>query len=286
LDNLLAVVGLGGRGVLISSQILFPTWVMSRDLTLGGPDTVRGNAGEDILVGGAAGDMIDGDTDSVASITDAVTGGSNDDLIFGDAAKISRRPTDITNLRFETLSGTTIYAQPASNAAGADNADGTARNYRDPDGTFAPSWALYRIHHLYHTLNIQNGVAGSLGGNLDGLGRNMLTGDGSITNSFGGDYIAGGAASDEIFGQLGNDTIQGDGSIVSGANASRDVNGNLVLSPSFERASDGDDYIEGNGGERSSASWPDDIIGETHLLLTAPGRPAWTWSSDSASAGR
>src|SRR5207247_4727183 len=107
----------------------------------------------------------------------------------------------------------TTYAQPASNAAGADNADGVARNYRDPNGTFAPSWALWRIHNLYHSADIQNGVAGSLGGNLDGLGRNMLTGGTSIANSFGGDYIAGGGGSDEIFGQLGNDTIQGDGSI-------------------------------------------------------------------------
>jgi len=91
------------------------------------------------------------------------------DLIFGDAVKISRRPTDITNPRFETLTGTAIYAQPTTNAAGADNADGTARNYRDPNGVFAPSWALYRIHNLYHSADIQNGVAGSLGGNIDGF---------------------------------------------------------------------------------------------------------------------
>ena len=32
-------------------------------------------------------------------------------------------------------------------------------------------------------------------------------------NNFGNDYIAGGADDDQIFGQLGNDTIQGDGSI-------------------------------------------------------------------------
>jgi len=47
-----AVVGFGGRGDVISSQVIFPTWVLSRDLTLGGPDTVRGNSGEDILIGG------------------------------------------------------------------------------------------------------------------------------------------------------------------------------------------------------------------------------------------
>src|SRR5439155_17302615 len=112
----------------------------------------------------------------------------------------------------------------------------------------APSWALWRIHNLYHTVDIQNGVAGSLGGNSDGFGRNMLTGGGSVTNSFGNDYIAGGGGSDEIFAQLGNDTVQGDGSITSGAGASRDANNNLILTPSAEAATDGDDYIEGGCG--------------------------------------
>ncbi len=247
--TLLAVVGFGGRGDLISSLVLQPVWVFSRDLTLGGSDTVQGNSGEDILVGGAAGDTIDGNAD--------------DDLIFGDAVKLSRRPIDITNPRFETLSGPTIYAQPTNNAAGADNADGTARNYRDPNGTYAPSWALWRIHNLYHTLDIHNGVAGSLGNLLIAGGTNIL-------NSFGNDYIAGGAASDEIFGQLGNDTIQGDGSIVSGANAFRDVNGNLVLTPSFEAATDGDDYIEGGGGNDTvfGGLGQDDIIGGSSDLFT------------------
>ena len=38
---------------------------------------------------------------------------------------------------------------------------------------------------------------------------------------FGGDYIAGGPGDDMIFGQLGNDTIQGDGTIDNGAYANR-----------------------------------------------------------------
>ena len=113
LNTLLAVLGFGGRGDVISSQVLDPTWAFSRDLTLGGADTIKGNGGEDILVGGAAGDSIDGN--------------AQDDLIFGDAAKISRRPTDITNLRFETLTGTQIYDTTASNAAGDALVDGTAR---------------------------------------------------------------------------------------------------------------------------------------------------------------
>jgi hypothetical protein len=76
---------------------------------------------------------------------------------------------------------------------------------------------------------------------------------------FGGDYIAGGTHDDQIFGQLGNDTIQGDGSIDFASDGSYDAIGTLVgatrgalnallVNPSFESANDGDDYIEGNGG--------------------------------------
>ena len=68
---------------------------------------------------------------------------------------------------------------------------------------------------------------------------------------FANDYIAGGADDDQIFGQLGNDTIQGDGSISLSVGASRSI-GTLVVQVSQEdfagKGSDGDDYIEGNGG--------------------------------------
>ena len=68
--------------------------------------------------------------------------------------------------------------------------------------------------------------------------------------------MAGGAGDDQIFGQIGNDTIQGDGSITSKVDenpatlpvAAARVGGLLVVTPSFEDPSDGDDYIEGNAG--------------------------------------
>ena len=44
---------------------------------------------------------------------------------------------------------------------------------------------------------------------------------------YGNDYIAGGAGEDEIFGQLGNDVIQGDGTI-GVARAARDFADNLA----------------------------------------------------------
>jgi Ca2+-binding RTX toxin-like protein len=92
--------------------------------------------------------------------------------------------------------------------------------------------------------------------------------------SFGNDYLAGGAGSDYVFGQLGNDVIQGDGSIdfisypiaqVDGGlpvttsvggrvgawrtpGDASDPTGPLTLYPSYEKASDGEDYVEGGGG--------------------------------------
>src|SRR5262249_42655126 len=160
--------------------------------TIGGKDTVLGSAGEDILVGGAGDDTVDG--------------GSGDDLVFGDAVQLKNRLTgtvatpvyDITNPRFQALKGTLIYDTSASNTAGADQTDGVARGYRDPNGTYVPSWASWQIQNLYHTKVIQ-----------DGTDPNFP----NSKQSFGNDYIAGGAGNDEIFGQLGNDTIQGDGSV-------------------------------------------------------------------------
>src|SRR5207245_3726388 len=134
-----------------------------------------------------------------------------------------------------------------------------ARNYRDPNGTSAPLWAHWQIQNLYHTAALQA----------------------APDNSFGDDYIAGGPDNDVIFGQLGNDTIQGDGSIASAlaqtpvrVGAFRDVNGNLVVTPSFEAATDGDDYIEGNGGNDVifGGLGQDDIIGGSSDLFSLTTR--------------
>ena len=89
-----------------------------------------------------------------------------------------------------------------------------------------------------------------------------------------------------IFGQLGNDTIQGDGSIDSldlngvAVNMYRDSDednaavgavGPLIPEqPSFETPDDGDDYIEGNGGSDLVFGnlGQDDIIGGSSELYS------------------
>src|SRR5258708_12582163 len=179
-----AQFGYGGRGDMVSDQVLDPRWVYSfvPDLTVGGNDTLYGNGGDDILIGGKGNDAIDG--------------GAGDDLIFGDNVQLYRRDVnpyavgDITNPRFHTLSGTQIYSTATATLGQALNA-GIARTYRDATSSSAPASAEYQIKNLYQSTDPAIAPPGS----------------------FGNDYIAGGPGDDMIFGQAGNDPIQGDGPI-------------------------------------------------------------------------
>ncbi|GAB3043216.1 hypothetical protein GCM10027052_26710 [Parafrigoribacterium mesophilum] len=238
--------------------------IESRTLQRGADDVIFGNLGRDVLIGGAGHDMVDGD--------------EGDDILFGDNVVFERTPGDWTSPRFQTLCGTLLYSRTdrpnaCGGVVGEDNSglllvDGTPRAYRDADG--APWWAEYDVTNLFHTFAFDEGTAGA--------------------GSFGNDYLAGGQAHDVIFGQLGNDTIQGDGGIDSAfarmtddqtptwhVGASRtplgclgapgslvcDFTGVLVVVPSFEAATDGDDYLEGNAGnDRIFGNLgQDDIVG-------------------------
>ena len=258
-DTLLAQFGFGGRGDVIDAQrntqgtpVVDPRWVYSRDLTIGGNDTIYGNGGEDILIGGAGNDRIDG--------------GTADDLIFGDAVQLFRRDVNpavtgnITSPRFQALSGTQVY--PSTGApTDATNADNNTvwQNYRDGNGTYAPDWAEYTIT----------------------LMDNSFATQAANDNSFGNDYIAGGAGDDMIFGELGNDVIQGDGSIdyasggsCTGVGATWNADSSITTCPSFDAPTDGSDYIEGGGGNDVifGNQGQDDIIGGNSNLfgLTTP----------------
>ncbi|MDH4157891.1 MAG: matrixin family metalloprotease [candidate division Zixibacteria bacterium] len=288
--QLIAVFGFGGRDDMISSQIIDPTWVISRDMNLGGVDIIEGQGDDDILIGGPGGN----------SIGDYIDGDTGDDLIFGDVVQLFRRDTDvtivggvplsITNPRFQTLSSNHIYTRSDTDNVGGDESgavlvDGIWRDVRNQDGTPVAAWNEYLILNLYHNKEIEDG-------NVAGL-----------ETSFGDDYIAGGANHDVIFGQLGDDIIQGDGSIESAVGletivynritnpqpglapvgAQRNLDGTIFLTPtlsagryildytpSFEADTDGDDYIEGNGGNDVIFGnlGQDDIVGDNSSLFT------------------
>ena len=242
--------------------------IQTLDNAIGGADVIRGEGGEDILIGGASGDRIDG--------------GANQDLIFGDAVTLSDRVNDISSGRFQVLLGQLLYSRaevpawlqgtataPSGNDAGEVLVDGIARDFRNSDGS-APVWAEYQVENLYHSADIEE--------------------LGAETGGFGDDYIAGGADDDMIFGQLGDDVIQGDGSIESAddddnrVGAERVLSGQTQVSPSlspvdaytlsitasFDAETDGDDYIEGNGGSDVIFGnlGQDDIIGGSSSLFT------------------
>src|SRR4029078_1957718 len=147
--------------------------IESRELQPGADDTMYGNDGRDILIG---------DTGS-----DAIDGGKNDDLVFGDNVVLTYRANDVTSLRVQTLSGTLEYSRTDINnnaTLGYDNSgqlltDGIARAYRSADAN-VPWWAEYAVTNLYQNFSMDSG--------LTGIG------------SFGDDYIAGGANNDLIFG--------------------------------------------------------------------------------------
>ena len=238
--------------------------IESRNIQRGSDDVIFGNLGRDVLVGGAGHDMVDGD--------------EADDILFGDNVTFVRIPGNWTSPHFQTLCGTLLYSrtdQPnaCGGLVGEDNSglllvDGTPRAYRDPDG--APWWAEYDVTNLFHSFAFDEGTAGA--------------------GSFGNDYLAGSQANDVILGQLGNDTIQGDGGSESAfarmtddpthtwhVGASRtplgclgapgsmvcDYTGVLVVVSSFEAATDGEDYLEGNAGNDRifGGLGQDDIVG-------------------------
>ena len=256
--------------------------IQSKSLQNGADDTIYGGLGRDILIGGPGNDAIDG--------------GAQDDLVFGDNVVLTWRPaSDVTSLRFRSLSGTLLYSRTDLNnnttfgydSSGQLLVTQTALPLREPDQD-APWWARYQVANLYQDFLMDSGATG--------------------IGSFGDDYIAGGAGNDMIFGQLGNDTIQGDGSIdfvsrpdladlatvntaVLGGRvgASRatgacvtgpagkpicEGTGALTVYASYEAASDGDDYIEGNGGNDVifGGLGQDDLIGGSSdfFSLTTP----------------
>lgn len=187
-----------------------------------GDDIIMGQQGADTIYGGADNDdIIGGHNVSLGHDTgDFLDGGTGADVIAGDNATIDRRD-DSSSLRMQTLTGTEIYTENNVNVSGDRAAN--------PDGIEVRDITL-----LDHA-------------------------DTTSANLYGDDVIAGGADDDSIFGQLGNDTIQGDGSI--------DINISQT-GASVEAQSDGDDYIEGNGGADVIFGnlGQDDIIGGSSNL--------------------
>ena len=167
------MLGHGGPGDKTDGVARRAGLAVSVDRRIGGGDTIYGEDGQDVLIGGAYGDRIDG--------------GRDEDLILGDNALLTRTdPTsfDATNPRFRTAHRAAALRRRRRAAAADRHLAGEPRRPARLDGL--PDHAAR---------------------------PRPRDADGRPARNFGDDFIAGGPGDDQIFGELGNDTIQGDGSI-------------------------------------------------------------------------
>ena len=232
----------------------------------GGDDLIRGNDGDDILIGGQGADRIlggAGDDDIIGGHfgnqaasdgttvntfggqdgDDIIDGGTGNDVIAGDNADILRTG-GLFNQRLRVLTGEVIY-------------DGDGNALVTSAAQIDPTAVVQRFVRLYdHS-------------------------DTADPTTYGNDSIAGGAGDDVIFGELGNDDIQGDGSVID--DAGRITVDARVIRLSVEDlggvGTDGDDYVEGNGGNDLIFGnlGQDDLIGDSSdrfSLVVATLRPA------------
>jgi Ca2+-binding RTX toxin-like protein len=179
------VIGHGGRFDFTDARLDLPNVIRS---IIHEPDNIVLVGGRDVLVGGDGDDIVFGGSGS-----DVIDGGAGRDLIFGDNAELDRRETqgDFVNPRFRALTGKEIY-DTGENRAGDLLIDRTD-HFADPDWADEPPVWADLVITIHDGLSVPAGQ------------------DAAATQ--GDNYIAGGAGSDMIFGQRGEDTIQGDGSI-------------------------------------------------------------------------
>ena len=94
LNDRFGVTPVGGVAIEVSVGVLS---VDSKALQNGADDWIYGNVDRDVLVGGTGSDAIDG--------------GVQDDLIFGDNVAFTRTLDNFTSPHFQTLTGTLLYSR-------------------------------------------------------------------------------------------------------------------------------------------------------------------------------
>ena len=276
----LSLPALAPELLLAGQRTLAFTAINTTTNTGSGDDLIHGDDGSDILLGqqgqdtvfaGNGDDIVIGGSNVVGALDadDRLDGGAGHDVVAGDNADIYFRP-DNRDVRFATLTGATLYSDvPGANEGRSltVSVDALGRPLNaDPDGVLPaaatpllPTHREYRIRLLDHSAVLAQQP------------------DNAALRVWGDDRIAGGAQDDELFGQLGDDVIEGDASILGApVGASISAGGALIVQASVESlASDGDDYIEGGGGNDVVFGnlGQDDIIGGSSSLygLATPG---------------
>ncbi len=229
----------------------------------------------------------------VNEINDIMDGGADDDVMTGDNAYVIRQPYGgqpdaLASPRFRLLGESgLLYVIDSEMVGGLADID---------VGFHANVTADYQPHQdmtLVRTVFLYN--------------HDEATEDAAVANPndprpFGNDVMTGGTQDDEIWGQLGDDIIQGDGQILMLVGAEKpaefkefnpaqdaipdfDIRDAEVLDTlafgiettfrfsAFEDEGDGDDYIEGNGGNDRiyGGLGQDDLIGGSSILFGLDG---------------
>ncbi|TXS95200.1 calcium-binding protein [Parahaliea maris] len=278
----------------------------ANDILIGGQDDdiLLGGTGDDDLIGGhnvSGGDdelddmpavdrlaitpteLADLNPADVNELNDILDGGEDDDVLAGDNAIVIRQD-DTDSPRFRMTANGLLYRLESDNV---DNlADIDVGFSADVTGTFQPHQDMDLVRTvilLDHSEQIETDAASNW----------------EDPRPFGNDVMAGAAQDDELFGQLGDDIIQGDGLVALGElkqpgdfdiyNPAQDAEPSfdlrsftqrVDLNPGndqgftlrfdvFESLDDGDDYIEGNGGnDRIYGNLgQDDLIGGSSMLF-------------------
>ena len=258
-----------------------------------GNDVIYGEDGDDLLIGGSnVAGALDGD--------DVIDGGAGHDAIAGDNADCCIRP-DTLDPRMRSLNGTLIYGTSIPNGT-----DGHALVTVDPGNLYDPAMRhdptgirQYRVVLLDHSDVIalipdlpnlrlwgDDYLAGGAGGRDLGSARKrrhpgrrpgrLLPGHG-----WGRQYFVFERSVRGTTGLGERPVLLPDGVAGTRIGAWRTPNDavedTLHVNPSIERATDGDDYIEGNGGLDTifGGLGQDDIVGDSSdLYLSRAGRPA------------
>ncbi|KEO50941.1 LEPR-XLL domain-containing protein [Thioclava pacifica] len=273
-----------------------------------GDDVIFGGLGNDDLIGGhntAGGsddldglnpvqvaailptDLSDLDPTDLQEVNDILSGGEGQDVIAGDNAIIQREGISASD-RFRELAGDTLYSMITDEVV-------TPVGTFEVDLGFTPN--IGAAVQDPNALLPRNVFLLDFDASIEQAAAN----DPSAARPFGDDVIAGGAEDDVIYGQLGDDIVQGDGEIeLVAADTVDPFTPGLGGDPSFvimsggsnvtiadapvlpvtpanlkalrfsvgSSAADGDDYIEGNGGnDRIYGNLgQDDLIGGSSEL--------------------
>ena len=224
----------------------------------GANDVLLGGTGDDVLIGGQGADLIsagDGNDDVIGGSTvaggadggDLIDAGAGNDWVIGDNGSLVRTGTGISE-RFRTTFGGVLYDD-----FGVPQI--TWQWYADPN----PANESRSVHLFDHS-------------------------DTAAPGTYGNDVIAGGAQDDVIFGELGDDWIAGDSSVLDDlGNPTWDMVGTgRTVEYWAGPGTDGDDYIEGNGGDDTifGGLGQDDIIGGSSSLFSLNDRTLRTNGRD------